>query len=471
MNKKWFQLWNIGRLRGKVLDILSLGRTMLLLAGGSLVFFMLLGAGGIAGQKLNSSPIPSMKGLAASLSSGFFMEILGMEVPHLPQGKEAEELSPKNVTSFVFQLLTSVNPGDPKSLLAREVPGMGADDPFLLRKGSGGVAGAPADYHPGTNELASEEGGQEHDPPAINGTEDPGSDDGSVPDIPVATPSPETGGDGGGGKSGGNSGTEDTSIKRVLIYHSHPREAFNPLLGAQSDNPSSSLPSKNVMVVGSYIAKRLEEHGIGTIHSQEDYATKVKDYKWNFSYKYSRITVKAALAGNDQLTDLIDIHRDSQRHGKTTTVIDGKSYAQVYFILGHENKDWKKNEAFANKIHQELEKSYPGLSRGIWGKTSSQGNGEYNQSLSPNSVLIEVGGIDNTEEELKRTAEILGDIIADVYWKNQKADKVDVPQTVTAPTTAAPTAQPGGEPSGESTKTTGEAGGQAAGKPLTNKAS
>lgn len=87
MNKKWFQLWNIGRLRGRVLDALSLGRTMLLLAGGSLVFFMLLGAGGLAGQKLNSSPIPSMKGLAASLSSGFFMELLGMEVPHLPKGK------------------------------------------------------------------------------------------------------------------------------------------------------------------------------------------------------------------------------------------------------------------------------------------------------------------------------------------------------------------------------------------------
>lgn len=42
MNKKWFQLWNIGRLRGKMLDVLSLGRTMLLLAGGSLVFLCCL---------------------------------------------------------------------------------------------------------------------------------------------------------------------------------------------------------------------------------------------------------------------------------------------------------------------------------------------------------------------------------------------------------------------------------------------
>lgn len=138
MNRKWFQLWNIGRLRGRLLDVLSLGRTMLLLAGGSLVFFMLLGAGGLAGQKLNSSPIPSMKGLAASLSSGFFMELLGMEVPHLPQGEEPSAFSGDKVTSFVFRLLTSVDPGDPKSLVSREMPGLAADDPFLLREGSGG---------------------------------------------------------------------------------------------------------------------------------------------------------------------------------------------------------------------------------------------------------------------------------------------------------------------------------------------
>lgn len=100
-----------------------------------------------------------MKGLAASLSSGFFMESLGMEVPHLPQGKEPSAFSGEKVTSFVFQLLTSVNPGDPKSLVSREVPGMAADDPFLLRKGSGGSTGAPVDYHPGTDELA--EGGED----------------------------------------------------------------------------------------------------------------------------------------------------------------------------------------------------------------------------------------------------------------------------------------------------------------------
>ncbi|KGE18214.1 stage II sporulation protein P [Paenibacillus wynnii] len=412
MNKKWFQLWNIGRLRARFMDVLSLGKTMLLLAGGSFVFFILLGAGGLAGQKLNSSPIPSMKGLATSLSSGFFMEILGMEMPHLPKGKEFSALSGDKVTSFVFQLLTSVNPNDPKSLLSRELPGLAADEPVLLRNASGGSEDAPADYHPGTDELTMEEGTVTPDDPSLN----EGGDEPEATPVPQPTASPDTAG----------SKAQDLLEKRILIYHSHPREAYNPLIGTNGDNPSSALPSKNVMLVGSYLSKRLELRGVGTIHSKEDYATEVEDYSWNFSYKYSRQMIKTAFAQNDGLNELIDIHRDSQRHKKTTTVIDGKSYAQVYFILGHANKDWKKNEAFANQIHQLLEKEYPGISRGIWGKAANKGNnGEYNQSLSPNSVLIEVGGIDNTAEELKRTSEILGDAIADVYWSSHEAEKVN----------------------------------------------
>lgn len=435
MNKKWFQLWNIGRLRGKMLDVLSLGRTMLLLAGGSLVFFMLLGAGGLAGQKLNSSPIPSMKGLAASLSSGFFMDLLGMEVPHLPQGKEPSSLSAEKVTSFVFQLLTNINPSDPKSLLSHEVPGMSADAPFLLRVGSGGTTGAPVDYHPGANELADGEGTEHLPPDEVDEPED-------TTQQPEATVAPANGNEGseeGTDKSDPQEGTgsdQDTAIKRILVYHSHPREAYNPLLGVANDNPSSAVPTKNVMLVGSYITKRLEQRGIGTIHAKEDFPTKVADYNWNFSYKYSRVLIKSALAANKEMNEFIDIHRDSARHTRTTAVIDGKSYAQVYFILGYANKDWKKNEEFANQIHRQIEKNYPGISRGIWGKASGNGNnGEYNQTLSPNSVVIEVGGIDSTADELKRTADILADAIAEVYWNSHDAEKVDVPEKVTDSTT------------------------------------
>ncbi|WP_068622080.1 stage II sporulation protein P [Paenibacillus tuaregi] len=401
---KSFRTWNIGRWRQRLMQVLAMGRTFMLLMVLSIVFFILLAIGGLTERSLNSSPVSSMKGFAASLSSRFFEEIVGMEVPHLGSGQGPSALSAKNMTNFAFQLLTNVNPSDPKSLLAREVPGLGANNPVLLRNGSGNKGvDAPEDYNPNSRK----------------------------PQRADATPDKEPAGQDNGKK--GNStdksqGSKPGSKKVVMIYHSHPQESYNPLLGASDDNPSSANFSKNVGLVGSMVSKELERKGLATLHSLADYASTVKNYNYNYSYKYSRATVKEAISQNKDLTYFIDIHRDSQPYKKTTATIKGTTYAQVYFIIGHANPNWRKNEAFASQIHNRLEKSYPGVSRGIWGKTSAQGNGEYNQSFSSNSVLIEVGGIDNTKEELERTSKILADMIAEVYWSEQKAKKVDTPK-------------------------------------------
>ena len=46
-----------------------------------------------------------------------------------------------------------------------------------------------------------------------------------------------------------------------------------------------------------------------------------------------------------------------------------------------------------------LNELYAGLSKGVFRKSRAMGNGEYDQSLSPNSLLIEIGGVDNTFAE------------------------------------------------------------------------
>ncbi|MBO2943289.1 stage II sporulation protein P [Paenibacillus sp. F411] len=427
MNNRKFRIWNMARLKRKLMEGLSMGRTLALLMLGSLLFFLLLGLGGMAEKGLNTSPVSTMKGLAASLSSRFFMDMIGMEMPQLAPEQEASALSSEKVAPFVFEFLTNVNPRDPKSLIASEIPGMKSNQPVPLRSGSGNEQGeAPADYRPEV--LDSEEPPEESPGRSPGNPGDPDANE--TPDKPAEG----SGSAGKGQNSGGSSPSpspQDPKAppqelkKTVLIYHSHPQEAFNPLLSKQSSNPGSTSPSKNIMLVGSMVAKRLESKGIGTVHDQSDYQSTVPDYNWNYSYKYSRQTVKTAMAENEELTYLIDIHRDSQRHGKTTTTINGEGYAQVYFIIGHGNQNWRKNEELANRINQKLEKSYPGISRGIWGKSADQGNGEYNQSLSPNSILVEIGGIDNTKEELQRTSEVLADMLAEVIWEEQQAEKVN----------------------------------------------
>ncbi len=410
-----FRAWNIGKIKRSMMHMLAMGRTFLLMSVMAAVFFVLLGTLGIAEKSLNNSPVSSMKGLAASLSSRFFIDMVGMELPHSVNEKQSLVFDGKKMTNFVFQLLTDVNPADPKSLIAREVPGLGADNPILLRSGSGNnTASAPEDYRPGSGADGSapdhQEGNGDGDQPAPDSQQ--GGDNVQPPD-----------------KSGGQDPKDDESpIKPgnkniVMIYHSHPQESYNPLLGSNVDNPSSSKEDKNVGLVGKMLASALEKKGVAALHSFVNYQATVSNYNYNYSYKYSRETVKQAMAENGKLQYYFDIHRDSKRHDKTTATIDGVNYAQVYFIIGHSNENWRQNEEFASSIHDRMEKTYPGISRGIWGKTSAQGNGEYNQSLSPNNILIEIGGIDNSEEELNNTVKVLAGIIADIYWESQDTEK------------------------------------------------
>jgi len=406
--------------------ILITGRAYLILSLCSMVLFVLLGLGGMAQQSLAASPVQSMKGFAASLSGQFFQTLLSMELPHMT-ASEGSPFQTGRMAAFLLRFMTDVNPGDPKSMLALEIPGMDRDHSVLLRPGSGEPE-APIDNGP----LEVNDAGQ---PP-----------DGGLTDDITSVPDPEQSIEPGPGTSPqGKSlspmqepqSPEESSPnqsearsqegrKVVFIYHSHNRESYYPELKANATNPESD--KINVTLVGKRLANQLESLGVGATHSSKDYPSTTQGYNYNYSYKYSLQTVRQALASNDQLQFFFDIHRDSQRRKKTTATIKGKDYAQVYFIIGHKNPNWRENEAFANQIHEQLEKKYPGLSRGIWGKTTANGNGEYNQSVAPDSVLIEIGGVDNTLQECYRTADVLAKIIAQLYWENTNSTEVSAPK-------------------------------------------
>jgi stage II sporulation protein P len=112
---------------------------------------------------------------------------------------------------------------------------------------------------------------------------------------------------------------------------------------------------------------------------------------------------------------LIDIHRDDARKALTTKMIHNKSYARLYFIVGMESKNNQRNMALANSINTALEQKYPGISREIFPKYYYNGNGVCNQDLSSSSLLVEIGGVDNTLEELNNSIEALAQIFSQQY--------------------------------------------------------
>lgn len=73
-------------------------------------------------------------------------------------------------------------------------------------------------------------------------------------------------------------------------------------------------------------------------------------------------------------------------------------------------------------MHELLEKKYPGLSRGTFEKKGVGTNGKFNQDLSENAILIEFGGVDNTFQELYRTAAAVADVFSEYYWQAEKVN-------------------------------------------------
>jgi stage II sporulation protein P len=409
---------NLPLLKARWRRILITGRAYFILSVCSMMLFVLLGLGGMMQKSLAASPVQSMKGFAASVSGEFFQSLLGMELPNM-ESVEGSPFQTNRMAAFLLRFLTDMNANDPKSLLALEMPGMDRDNSVLLRPGSGDPE-APEDHGPLEAGGGQQPGGGLSD---ITGLPDP--EESLQPEVDT-NPSSQT-------TSPEPSPSEDNppllsdnhtteGRKVVFIYHSHNRESWFPELKSDQKDPSSD--TINVTLVGKRLAKQLESLGVGSTHSSKDYPTTVQGYNWNYSYKYSLQTVRQALASNKQLKFFFDIHRDSQPRKITTATIKKKDYAQVYFIIGHRNPNWRENEDFANQIHERLEKDYPGLSRGVWGKAAANGNGEYNQSVAPDSVLIEIGGVDNTLEECYRTADVLAKIIAELYWENEEAIKV-----------------------------------------------
>ncbi|TVX94332.1 stage II sporulation protein P [Paenibacillus agilis] len=406
---KWDDESNNNRWNKRVLKkwepIILSGRMFMLMAVASAAFFIVIGIGVIAEQKAQSTPLAGMKGIAAQMPTQLFMNAIAMEMSGVPASAQQLQWDSKDAARLLVRLMTNMNPLDPKTLLAGELPRANREQTVPLRLPEGNqYAKGPADYMPLPDQLTQ-------------GEEEPRSSQNDK-----FKPLP-----GSSGKDG--SGTKQPSSqlnnKVVFIYHSHNRESWNPVLKSKSSNPNDS--ELNITLVGKRLQDQLEKRGVGAAHSDKDYASSVEGYKWNQSYKYSHSTIKEAMSQHQDLQFFFDIHRDALGREDSTVTINNKSYAQVYFIIGHRNPNWKKNEKFASEIHSRLEKDYPGISRGIWGKSAAQGNGEYNQSLSPNSVIVEIGGIDNTLEESYRTVDLLADLIADIVHEQQGDKPVTKP--------------------------------------------
>ena len=193
----------------------------------------------------------------------------------------------------------------------------------------------------------------------------------------------------------------------VYIYNTHQSEKYT----LNNSEPYNIIPT--VMTTSYMLKEKLSEYNIESIVEESSVNEVLKKNNWKYasSYKVTRTFLEKAKKEYPSLKFYIDVHRDSVKRSITTKEINNVSYARVMFLLGLENENYEKNLKVIEYLNNEIEKKYPGLSRGIYKKKGPGVNGVYNQDFSENCILIEFGGSYNTIDEVYNTVEAIGQIL------------------------------------------------------------
>ncbi|MEH6904348.1 stage II sporulation protein P [Neobacillus drentensis] len=381
--------------------IMVQGSSLLKVAGLLIVFMLLIFSisGLLTSLKPQYRPMSSSVNQAATNVNGELLyQLMGWENHHFLSVERDWTATPK-LTNLVFKLSSNINLNDPRSLLGRELPGFFQFDGKILVAGEGtNYTNMPIESAPPIEIMKAE---REASLVNLEGIEKPSGE--KTPSTPGQT-------------------TGDHKI--VYVYFTHTRESYLPYLKGVT-NPNLAYHSKiNVTKIGDQLKTSLEDRGIGTTIDKTDIQANLnkKGLGYPRSYQESRPVVQAAMAQNHDLAYFIDIHRDSRRKNQTTVNINGKSFAKLAFVIGGKNPNYEKNAKLAEELHNLLQKKYKGLSRGVMVKNAAGSNSIYNQNLSENALLIEFGGVDNTFEELNRSADALADVFSEFYWQAEKVN-------------------------------------------------
>lgn len=202
----------------------------------------------------------------------------------------------------------------------------------------------------------------------------------------------------------------------VLIVHTHATEAYTAADGDEYfGNYRTTDVRYNVVRVGQALADRLNENGISTLHD-----TTLNDEPGYYdAYERTAAVIAGYLEAYPSIQMVIDVHRDAVTldDGSEMAVpcrLDGRDAAQLMLVMGTdvaglEHPDWKSNLSMALKIQAHCERVAPGCFRQMSLRAE-----RYNEHLTPNSILLEVGAAGNTLREAIAAAEFFADRLTEV---------------------------------------------------------
>ena len=200
----------------------------------------------------------------------------------------------------------------------------------------------------------------------------------------------------------------------VLILHTHATESYTKSPGEQYKETSDYRTldeNYNMISLGAYLAELLEAGGVGVVHDRT-----LHDYpSYNGSYNHARKSIAAYLEEYPSIQLVLDLHRDASGDGrnqmKTRAEVDGQKSAQIMLVVGTsgsglKHPNWEQNLALGLKLHSQLERTAPGITRYV--NLRAQ---RFNQDMSPGCLIVEIGAAGNTHAEAMVATQVLAESI------------------------------------------------------------
>lgn len=208
---------------------------------------------------------------------------------------------------------------------------------------------------------------------------------------------------------------------KVLIFHTHAKERF----------ADETKGDPGILAMGAEVERILEDkYGIETLHVTDHFYQ--DDVSENTDGCYERLepVIRNILEENPSIQVCIDLHRDGiSGSGKVVGNLNGESTSKIMFVNGLtrlKNQDGENipmrtltnpyledNLAFSLQAQIVAMKYYPEITRKVYLKAY-----RYSLHMKPMSLLVEIGGQNDTSEEGLRAAEPIATILAKVLEKD-----------------------------------------------------
>ena len=193
----------------------------------------------------------------------------------------------------------------------------------------------------------------------------------------------------------------------IIIYHTHTTEGYIP-----TDEGKTLDKNLNVLSVGETLKQNLQSKGFNVLHIQDYHDLE----GINGAYSRSQDSLEKVLNEQNRKVDLVfDVHRDAFEGdllNDNSVEIDGKSVANLRFVVAVGHEGWENNLNWAITIQKKADELYPGLFKPLLIYDNT-----YNQSATKFASLIEVGNNANTVNEAKESINYLAKIIDNVLKK------------------------------------------------------